>query len=103
MLTRPSRSTPRCELAPYRSNQNAIDDFGRQDAGEPLVQSLEFERELVVIEAEEMKDGGMKVADMYRIFHDVVGKVIGFAERHAGFHPAARHPHAEATRMMIAP
>ncbi len=64
-----------------RSSQDAIDDLGRHDAGELLIEALELERELVVIEAEQVEDRRVQVADVHRVLHDVVGEIVGLAVR----------------------
>jgi hypothetical protein len=70
--------------------------------GEPVVAALEFEGELFVIDAEEVKNGGVEVVDAHGIFGDVVRVVIGFADRLAGFNAASGKPHREAARVVVA-
>jgi hypothetical protein len=47
--------------------------------GEPHIEPLVSVREPFVIDAELMKDRGLEVADMHRVFDDVVGKIVGIA------------------------
>lgn len=49
-----------------------------------------------------MQDGGVEVADMKRVFDDVVREVVGFSVDGAAFGAAAGHPHGEATRVVVA-
>jgi hypothetical protein len=67
-----------------------------------LVKALVLERESLVIEAELVKGGCVEVADVYWVFYDVVGEVVGFAEDRAAFEAAAGHPHGEAARVVVA-
>ena len=55
-----------------------------------------------MIDAELMENGGVKVADMHRVFNDVVTEVIGFAIDCAAFDTTTGHPHCETTGMMVA-
>jgi len=56
-----------------------------------------------VLEAEEVQDGGVQVADVHRIFNDVVAEVVGLTVNCAALDPAAGQPHRETARMMVAP
>ena len=65
-------------------------DFGplRQQAlynlamnvGQSIVATLKTERQLFVVESEEVKQGGMKVMHMDPILHDVESEIIGLSE-----------------------
>lgn len=46
----------------------------------------------MVIDAELVEDGGVEVADVDRVFGDVVAKVIGLTVNLAAFDTAASHP-----------
>src|SRR6266568_7717990 len=48
-----------------------------------------------------MEDRSVKVMNVDRVFHDVVGEIIGFAMDNSGLGAAAGHPHSEAARVMI--
>ena len=50
-------------------------------AGETLVEALVLVGEAVVPVAEEVEHGGVKVADVERVFDDVVAEVVGLAMR----------------------
>ena len=63
------------------------------DVGEAVVAALKFESEFFVINAQEVEDTGVEVVDAHGIFGDVVGVVIGFADRLAGFNAASGKPH----------
>src|SRR5262245_10407165 len=49
-----------------------------------------------------MKQCRLEVADMNRVFDDVVRKLVSFSVDDSSFHPASGHPQAEAARMVIA-
>src|SRR5436190_19536045 len=66
------------------------------------ITALETIRELLVIEAETMKNRCMQVVNMNAILRDVKTKFIRLAHRDATFDAAAGHPHGERLRMMIA-
>ena len=72
------------------------------DAGEALVEALEFEGELAVVDPHEVENRGVEVVDVDGVFGDVVGEVVGFAEFDAAFDAAASHPHGEATGVVVA-
>jgi len=82
--------------------QDFFDDAGWFDAGELLVEALVIEGELVVINSQLVKDGGVKVADVDGILGDVVAEVIGLAVNLSAFDAATGHPHREGTRVVIA-
>ena len=54
------------------SSQYSLHHLRRLHAGEFLVEALEWEGEFVVIEAEEVEDGGVKVTDVDGIFGNAV-------------------------------
>ena len=78
-----------------------LDDMGFFHASQFLVKALEGKDELLMIHAEEMKHGGMKVSDVYGVFDHVIAKVIGFAVVHAALDPSACEPTRETTRVMV--
>src|SRR4051812_41527682 len=85
-----------------RSSQQIADDVGGLDAGQLLIEPLMANGESLMVEAQEVQHGGVKVADVDRILDDVVGEIVGFAVDHTPFDAAAAHPDGEAARMMIA-
>ena len=68
-----------------------------------MVETLEFIGHAFMINAKSVENGGVEVADVDRVFDDVVAHVIGFTVDLAAFDAAACHPYAEATGMVIAP
>lgn len=75
------------------SGDQFADDTGRFDAGEFLVEALIFVEEAVVVEAEELQNGGVEVADVDRVFDDVVAEIVGFAVDGSPFGAPSGHPH----------
>src|SRR6201981_1157218 len=70
--------------------------FCRNDSGEFLVKPLKLERELLMVNAQQMKKGGIEVAHVYRIANNVVAKVIRLTIRNSGLHATSCQPHGEA-------
>ncbi len=54
-----------------------------------------------VIEAHQVKDGGMKVVDMEFVFDGSKAEFIRGTNGLAAFDPAARHPHGETRGVVI--
>ena len=54
-----------------------------------------------MIDTQQTKERGVEIADVYRVFDDVVAKVIGLAVRDSGVRTASRKPDCEASRMMV--
>ena len=48
-------------------------------AGQPLVEALEAERDLLVVHAQRVEDRRVQVADQHRVLGDVVAEGIGLA------------------------
>lgn len=89
-----------------RLGQNRFDNV-TVDIGEPEVPTLEFVSQGGMIEAEKMKNGGLKVVDVDRVFvvlvfvgrdrgaggiDQIVAVFVGFSEGEPGLDPASGHP-----------
>ena len=72
------------------------------DADEFLVEALVLEDQLVVVDAEAIKDGRVEVAHVDGVLDDVVGEFVGFTEGHAALNAGPSHPHTEITRVVVA-
>src|SRR5215831_15315143 len=72
------------------------------DARKAHIQPLNAIRQASMINAQAVEDGRLQVVDVDRIARDVVGEVVGFAMDDAGADAAARQPHGEAARVVIA-
>lgn len=66
-----------------------------------MVESLVFEGKSFVVDAEAVEDGGVEVADVDGGLHDVVAEVVGFPVHPPRRDPAACHPHAETSAMVV--
>src|SRR5688572_8508841 len=69
---------------------------------QPELPALEREGELLVVEAQEVQDGGLQVVDMHRFLGDVKPEVVGGTDGLASFQTAAGEPDRERLRMMVA-
>src|SRR5262245_4672415 len=86
----------------HNLSQKLLDDVGRLDAGESLVEAKMPDGELLVIETEQVEDRGVPVVKVDGVFDDVIREVVSLAVDHAAFDSAAAHPDGEAPRMMVA-
>src|SRR6266851_608731 len=57
--------------------------------------------ELLVIESQQVQDGGVHIVNMHAILDGVVAEFIGCAIYKPGLHASARHPHRVAVRIVI--
>lgn len=89
-------------LFPRALSDDAFDDFGSFDSGQFSVQTLELIREPIGVDAESIQHGSMEIVDADGIFDDVVGKVVGLSDAHAGLDAAAGEEDGEAARVVIA-
>src|SRR5437879_4489435 len=71
--------------------------------GQTVIPPLKFVGQSFVVAPEEMKEGGLKIVHVHRIFADVVAQFVGCAVDSAAFYSSSSHPHWEAARMMVAP
>src|SRR5437879_12373901 len=55
--------------------------------------ALIFESQALVIETEEMKDGGVEIVNVNRLLRDVESEIVGAAVTHSAFHAATGQPH----------
>src|SRR5579864_4241645 len=84
------------------SAQQTSHYFCRNDSGEFLVKPLKLERELLMVNAQQMKKSGIEIAHVYGIANDVVAKVVRLTIRNSCLYATSCQPHGEAARMMIA-
>src|SRR5271169_1254029 len=84
------------------SAQNAFNDVSLLDARQLLIQALILVGELLVIDTELVQQCSLEIADVYRVFHNVVRKLVGLAVDDTALNAATGHPEAEAARMVIA-
>src|SRR6185503_9003931 len=89
-------------LVQQRSREKSSNHVGRLRSGQSLIQSLEVERESIVINTKTGEDRCVEIANVHGILYDVVAIVVGFSIRDSGTHATAHHPCGKAARMMIA-
>ena len=80
--------------------ENGLHDMA-VDIGEAVVAPLEFVGEPLVIDAQEMKQGGLEVVNVNGVFCDVKADVIGLAVSDAWFDSSARHPDRESVGVVV--
>src|ERR1700751_918036 len=83
------------------STQQTSHYFCRNDSGEFLVKPLKLERELLMVNAQQMKKSGIEIAHVSRIANNVVAKVVRLTIRNSGLYATSCQPHGEAAGMMI--
>ena len=76
-------------------DQRLADRLRRLDAGQPLVEALVVVREPLVVDAQQVQDRRVEVADVERVLDDVVAEVVRLAVDRAPLRPAAGHPHVK--------
>src|SRR5438128_2124206 len=77
-------------------------DHGSGHVCESEISALEAVGESRVVDAHEMKDGGVEVVDVDGIGGDVVGVVVGFTDQDAALDAAAGEPGGEAAGVVVA-
>src|SRR5262245_26198369 len=85
-----------------KSGQQILDHLCRLAAGEALVEALMLYAETLVVEAEQVQNRRVEVANVDRVFDDVVAEVVGLAVDGTGASTAAGHPHGETPRVVVA-
>ena len=71
------------------------------DVGEAIFAALKFERQLFVVDAEQMQHRRVKIIDVHRILNDVKTDVVGLAVGESSLDAAARHPDGEGVLVMV--
>src|SRR5688572_3172844 len=89
------------QTQPAGLRQYFLDEL-TMNVGQAHVAAVEMVRQLLVIEAEQVKNSRVKVIDRLLVFRDAVAEMIGRADNRAAFHAAAGEPDAEAVRIVIA-
>src|SRR5262245_42185158 len=69
---------------------------------EPEVATGVTKGQPLVVEAEQVKDRGVQVVNMHGFFHGLVTELVGGAVDVAAVDAAAREPHREAVRIVVA-
>src|ERR1051326_9119355 len=84
-----------------KSRQDIFDDFAA-DVGQAEISSGIAISKFFVIEAQEMKHGGMKVVDVDWVLNSAIAELVGRAVDVSAFDAAARQPDGEAVVIVIA-
>ena len=66
------------------STQQTSHYFCRYDSSEFLVKPLKLERKLLMVNAQQVKKGGIEIADVYGMANDVVAKVVRLTISNSG-------------------
>ena len=72
------------------------------DVCQSIVAALEPVRMTQMVEAQQMKQGGVQIMDMDRIGDDVKSELVGLSVDVSGLDPAPGQPDAEASVVMVA-
>lgn len=86
------------------SSQNVLDDMS-MDISQAVMPTLEEVGQPFMINAHEMKDGGVQVMNVNTalvLIDDVVAEVIGLSVSEAALDPASGHPNRKTAWVMIA-
>ena len=89
------------DQAPYLSGQDVLHHMP-VDVGEAEVAAGVAVGELLMVQAEDVEDGGVEVVDVDFVLLGEVAVVVGGAVGDAALHAAAGHPHGEAFGVVIA-
>ena len=82
--------------------ENVMNDFAVH-VGQSKVASLITVGQLLMINSEQMKNGGLQVMHVDGVLHDVHAIVIGLSIAEPGLYSATGQPVSEAIRVMITP
>src|SRR5689334_2425702 len=74
------------------SSEKLRHNVGGEHAGELHVEALVLYGEAFVVEAHQLQHRGVQVRNGHRVFHDIVGKLVGLAVNRARFDAAASQP-----------
>src|SRR5829696_8808269 len=80
--------------------EHFVNDFA-VDVGEPSVGAVVAERELFVIDAEQVQDRGVKIVGRRDLFFGFPRPFVALANGHATFHASAGHPTDERSAIVI--
>src|SRR5687768_10192718 len=85
----------------WRSGHDFFNDFA-VNVGEAEVAARVTVGETLVIEAEQMENGGVEIVDVNRIFDCFEAEFVGGPVDCSPFDPTAREPNGKAVRIVIA-
>src|SRR5262249_12667424 len=70
--------------------------------GQPALDAVVVERQALVIDAEQVQDGGVKIVNIDRILRGLPAYVVGRSVGDAVFQPSAGQPNAEGVGIVVA-
>ena len=85
----------------WPSADDLVDDVS-SDVGQSEVATGIAVGELLVVETQEVEDGGVEVVDSNPTFDGLEAELVGGSVDESSFHATAGHPHREAERVMVA-
>src|SRR5262245_57013711 len=87
-------STPRLPspITPPTSNHNLLNDTRFIERGQLFFETVLLVVQLLIVQAQQVQDGGMPVGDADWIFRCVVAKIVGRSVGNPGLDASTRHP-----------
>ncbi len=85
-----------------RSTDNVVHD-GPVDIGQPKIPSGITIRQLVVIQSQQMQEGGVQIVHMYFVFDRFMPKLVGLAVSKPRLDSTAGQPNRKSAWIVIAP
>src|SRR5690606_24841559 len=92
--TNRSPAPPSTENRCWSAQDTRHDVHRVADADQLLVQTAVLEGELKGVESEQMQNGRVQIADVHRVFHDIVAEVVGLTVDDTGANPGPGDPPA---------
>src|SRR6185369_18019597 len=90
------------EREAWRSSKQTLDDLAVH-IGQAKMAALKFEGQTFMIDAEQVQNRRLQIENADRVGDGVVAEIIRLAHHQSAFRAAARQPHHEIARVMIAP
>ena len=82
--------------------ENVANDFAVH-VGQSKVASLITVSQLLMVDPEQMKNGGLQIVYVYGVFDHVHAIVVGLSVTEPGLYPSTGQPVGETVRVMILP
>src|SRR6266851_3787589 len=99
------RAAPTLRGAPMPEGRRSSEHFLHEapaKPGQPLVKSLIEVGQLLVIQAEQVQDRGVKIGDVAWVVDSPEAELVGRADGLAALDAGAGQPHREAVRVVVA-
>src|SRR5262249_53950801 len=82
-------------------DQNLLHHAGFENGSQFLLESVLIEDEALIVESQQVKNGGMPVGDADFVVGGLIAELVRCSIGETGFDSAARHPNREATGIVI--